>query len=86
MASNNMSSTDSLIDILETGIKREEEANEFYLEAAERVISPRQKKILLQLAREELGHKANLLKLLTAAKAQKEIDRAISGDVTDVES
>jgi rubrerythrin len=85
MVPNELGSTNSLIDILETGIKREEEANEFYLEAAGRVISPRQKKILLQLAREERGHKANLLKLLTAAKAQKEIDRAISGDTTDTE-
>lgn len=70
----------SLIETLETGIKREEESNRFYLDAAAKAATPRQKKLLLQLADEELCHRENLIRLLQATRAQKEIDRAISGD------
>ncbi|MBI4720371.1 MAG: hypothetical protein HY770_03940 [Chitinivibrionia bacterium] len=72
--------TESLETTLETGIKREEESNRFYLDAAARAATPCQKKLLLRLAEEELGHRENLIQLLQAARAQAEIDRAISGD------
>jgi rubrerythrin len=50
------------------------------MEAAARAATPRQRDLLLRLAEEELAHRENLLNLLQAAKAQLEIDRAISGD------
>lgn len=70
----------SLIETLETAIKREEESNKFYLDAAALAALPNQKKLLLRLADEELCHRENLIRLLQAIKAQTEIDRAISGD------
>lgn len=70
----------SLIETLETGIKREEESNRFYLDAAAKAATPSQKKLLLRLAEEELCHRENLIRLLQATIAQTEIDRAISGD------
>jgi rubrerythrin len=73
--------TESLIETLERGIKREEESNRFYLDAAARSAVPRQRKILLQLADEELGHKENLIRLIQAARHQAEIDRAICDDL-----
>jgi len=73
---------ESLIEILEHGISREEESNSFYLEAASRAATPRQRKLLLQLAEEERCHRENLVRLLNAARAQLEIDRAITGDIT----
>lgn len=73
---------ESLIEILEKGIRREEESKSFYLDAAARAATPRQKRILLQLAEEERRHRENLVRLLNAAQAQLEIDRAITGDLT----
>jgi len=70
----------SLTETLETAIKREEESNKFYLDAAAMAAIPSQKKILLRLADEELCHRENLIRLLQAINAQTEIDRAISGD------
>jgi rubrerythrin len=71
---------ESLEATLETGIKREEESNRFYLDAASRAATPSQKRLLLRLADEELNHRENLIRLLQATRAQAEIDRAISGD------
>lgn len=71
----------SLIETLETGIKREQESNSFYMAAAAKAATPGQRSLLMQLAEEELRHRDNLERLLQAARAQLEIDRAITGDI-----
>ncbi|NIM20229.1 MAG: hypothetical protein GTO51_08365 [Candidatus Latescibacteria bacterium] len=80
MSSQGKLENESLIEILEQGIKREEETRAFYIEAASCVCTPAQKRLLLRLAEEEVNHKRNLINLLEAAKAQREIDLAITGD------
>jgi rubrerythrin len=50
-------------EILDFAIKREEEANKFYLELAARVDRPEIKKVFTDFASEELGHKAKLEKV-----------------------
>jgi len=48
--------------VIEKAIANEEEANRFYLKLADRVTDPQAKDTLLYLAREEAGHKNNLLR------------------------
>lgn len=52
----------SINDILDIGIKREEEAHDFYLFASEQVSNKVIKNIFKELSMEELGHKDLLLR------------------------
>ena len=59
----------SVDDILDFAIEREEEAAKFYQETAEQASSDWMKKIFLQYAKEELGHRAKLQNVKKGKKA-----------------
>ena len=55
-----MSQTESVNDILDYAISREEEAAEFYLDLAERMERPWMRDTFVEFAQEEMGHKKRL--------------------------
>jgi rubrerythrin len=55
-----MKKYNSVEEILDFAIAREEEANEFYTELAERMERPEMRKVFEDFAKEERGHKAKL--------------------------
>ncbi len=59
----------SVDEILDFAIEREEEAAKFYQETADQVSSDWMKKIFLQYAKEELGHRAKLQNVKKGKKA-----------------
>jgi len=67
----------SVEEILDFAIAREEEANKFYTELAQRMERPEMRKVFKDFAREELGHKAKL-------EAIKKGEFTISSDEEDV--
>ena len=59
----------SVDEILDFAIEREEEAAKFYQETADQASSDWMKKIFLQYAKEELGHRAKLQNVKKGKKA-----------------
>jgi len=55
-----VSQTESVNDILDYAISREEEAAEFYLDLAERMERPWMRDTFVEFAQEEMGHKKRL--------------------------
>jgi rubrerythrin len=55
-----MKKYNSVEEILDFAIAREVEANEFYMELAERMERPEMRKVFEDFAKEERGHKAKL--------------------------
>jgi rubrerythrin len=74
-----MKKFNSVEEILDFAIAREEEANEFYTELAKRMERPEMRKIFEDFAKEERGHKAKL-------EAVKKGEFTISSDEEDVPS
>ncbi|NOY77305.1 MAG: hypothetical protein GXO76_05490 [Calditrichaeota bacterium] len=84
-----MSNTDqqkwlSLKDILGVAIEREEQSYHFYMEALAKAVTPAEKKLLQELAKEELLHKEKLEKQLEDLIAQRDVDQAITGEKFEV--
>jgi len=80
-----MSETDqqkwlSLKDILGIAIEREEQSHKFYMNALTKAVTTAEKKLLLELAKEELSHKEKLEKQLEDVIAQLDVDQAITGE------
>ncbi|MFO7915193.1 MAG: ferritin family protein [Candidatus Krumholzibacteriales bacterium] len=79
----------SVDEILDFAIKSEERSHSFYTSLAERVERENMKKVFLDFAAEELGHKEKLLKIKRGEKLlpdqEKVMDLKIAEYVTDVE-
>lgn len=79
----------SVDEILDFAIKSEERSHSFYTSLAERVERENMKKVFLDFAAEELGHKEKLLKIKKGEKLlpdqEKVIDLKIAEYVSDVE-
>ena len=52
--------TNNIDEILDFAIEKEEEANQFYTDLAQKMDNPAMKKVFEDFAREERGHKAKL--------------------------
>jgi rubrerythrin len=74
-----MKKFNSVEEILDFAIAREEEANRFYTELAKRMERPEMRKVFEDFAKEEHGHKAKL-------EAVKKGEFTISSDEEDVPS
>jgi rubrerythrin len=74
-----MKDWESVDDILDFAIEREQEAADFYQSSADHASSDWMKKIFQQYAKEELGHKA---KLMNVKKGKKAL--SASGKVRDM--
>ena len=78
----------TIVNILDFAIKREEEAHQFYTELATKVSSKHLSAVLLDFAREELGHKAKLLGikngLITISSPKPVQDLKIADFLVDV--
>ena len=74
-----MKEWESIDDILDYAIAREEEAARFYEDAANRASSDWMKKIFMQYSKEELGHKAKLNHVKNGDRELK-----ISGKIADM--
>lgn len=55
-----MDTFESFIAVLDYAIEKEIEANQFYVDLAEKMKNPAMKKVFEAFAKEELGHKAKL--------------------------
>jgi len=79
----------SVDEILDFAIKSEERSHSFYTSLAERVERENMKKVFLDFAAEELGHKEKLLKIKKGEKLlpdqEKVMDLKIAEYVSDVE-
>ena len=75
-----MKNFESVDDVLDFAIKEEEGAHAFYTELAEKVDKPWVKQLLLDFAKEELGHKRKL----EAVKAGKSLEPS-SKEVLDLQ-
>ncbi|MFO7916317.1 MAG: ferritin family protein, partial [Candidatus Krumholzibacteriales bacterium] len=80
----------SVDEILDFAIKSEERSHSFYTSLAERVERENMKKVFLDFAAEELGHKEKLLKIKRGEKLlpdkEKVMDLKIAEYVSDVEA
>lgn len=79
MMTGHTSKPNSIMDVLMEAIKREQESYDFYYRAALEATKPATRKMLLCLAEWEKGHIEELTNHVMDLKAQKEIDRAITG-------
>lgn len=70
-----------IMNILTEAIKREEESYEYYYNASRKATKPATKKLLLELAEWEKSHIEELQHHVAELKAQKEIDRAMTGGI-----
>jgi len=77
----NISEPNSIIEILMEAIKREQESYDYYYRAALMATKPSTQKLLYNLANWEKEHIEELSHHLLELKAQKEIDRAITGGI-----
>nr|NQU94282.1 ferritin family protein [Bacteroidota bacterium] len=79
----------SIDDILDFAINSEQSAVEFYSQLANESRNEEMKKVFLQFAKEEMGHKANLTRIKTdgsfTLKDEKVIDLKMSDYLVDVE-
>lgn len=69
----------SIMDVLMEAIKREQESYDYYYRAALQAAKPATRKMLLCLAEWEKGHIEELSNHVMELKAQREIDKAITG-------
>ncbi len=80
---------DSVEEILDFAIKKEERANRFYTRLADRVNQENMKKVFLEFAEEEKGHKEKLIRIKEgerlAPSKEKVMDLKIAEYVEDVE-
>lgn len=83
-----MKELDSVDEMLDFAIEREEESIQFYNELANRMESPSIRKIFEDFSREENGHKKKLLAIkdhnLLSPSVQKIVDLKISDYMVDV--
>jgi rubrerythrin len=70
----------SVVEILNDAIVREVESFSYYTDSAKQTEDPRIKKLFLQLAQIEEGHKIQLEGKLKDVLAQIEIDQAMTGE------
>jgi rubrerythrin len=68
----------SIKEILEVAVQREDSAHQFYMMAHERACNRVDKEMFLRLAQEELLHKQNLLRQLEEVNARLFTDSALS--------
>jgi len=72
----------SVDDILDFAIKNEQEASDFYITLSDKMRNPTMKKIFLEFAQEEMGHKVKLLEMkagkLLLKAGEKVLDLKIS--------
>ena len=72
----------SVDDILDFAIKNEHEASDFYITLSDKMRNPTMKKIFLEFAQEEMGHKVKLLEMkagkLLLKAGEKVLDLKIS--------
>ncbi len=84
-----MSEPNTIEEILDFAISKEEEAAQFYTDLAAKMASPNVQQMFRDFSREELGHKAKLLAVkqgkLTLAPPQKVMDLKIADYVVDQE-
>jgi len=73
------SEVNSIINILVEAIKKEQESYDYYYNASLKATKPATKKLLLDLAEWEKSHIEELKHHVAELKAQREIDRAITG-------
>ncbi len=80
----------SINDILEFAIQSEQEAVEFYSALASNATNKEMKTVFEQFAKEEMGHKAKLLKIKSdetfVVKAEQIVDLKIADYLVDVEA
>lgn len=69
----------TLVEILEDAIHRENDAYDYYTNAASAAVDPSAKKMFLSLAEREKEHVMEICDMLTQIRAQMEVDRAITG-------
>ncbi|MCX8035510.1 MAG: ferritin family protein [Candidatus Sumerlaeia bacterium] len=84
-----MSEPNTIEEILDFAIAKEEEAAQFYTELAAKMANPNVQQMFRDFSREELGHKAKLLAVkqgkLTLARPEKVMDLKIADYVVDQE-
>lgn len=79
MKKDHTSEPGAIMEILMEAIKREQESYDYYYRASLQAAKPATRKMLLCLAEWEKGHIEELTNHVLELKAQKEIDRAITG-------
>ncbi len=84
MTIGNKNELHSLKEILKTAIAREDASYHFYMEALDNAVTTAEKKLLHELALEELEHKQKLERQYEEILAQLEVDRAITGEDFEV--
>ncbi len=84
-----MKEFEAIDDILDFAIKSEQNAVDFYSKLANESRNEEMKQVFTQFAKEEMGHKANLLRIKTngtfTVKAEKVLDLKMSDYLVDVE-
>ena len=74
----------SIDEILEFAIAREVEAHAFYMSLADRVDNPAMGELILEFAKEELQHKANLeLEVMKSGKVVVEPEKLTDFDISN---
>ncbi len=79
MKKDHTSEPGAIMEILMEAIKREQESYDYYYRASLQAAKPATRKMLLCLAEWEKGHIEEITNHVMELKAQKEIDRAITG-------
>ncbi len=83
-----MNDFDNIDDILDFAISEEEKAVDFYSELANKATTSDMKKIFVEFAKEEMGHKAKLMKIKSekhyTLEAEKVADLKISDYIVNV--
>ncbi len=77
-------------ELLDFAIQGEQEAHDFYMDLADRVERPAMKKLLIQFAREEAGHKKKLEGIKKGSRsfpyADDVVDLKIADYLVDIEA
>jgi rubrerythrin len=85
-----MQDWESVDDVLDFAIKREQEAVDFYKDLADKVASPAMKAVFEQYSREELGHKLRLERIKTdktlVPSKKQVLDLKMADYLVDVEA
>jgi len=83
-----MKGINTVEEILDLAVVKEEEAAAFYQELAQKAEPPRMRQVFLDFAREEMGHKSKLLAIkqgkILFARPEKVMDLKIADYVVDV--
>ena len=73
----------SVDEVLDFAIKNEEEAVDFYTDLANKMERPVMRKIFMEFAEEEKGHKEKLLDIKSGKLLSSSADEVITLDITD---